>query len=150
MINLALLIPPIWRLQNMHVSPFMSPKNLVATSGGYLPMVLPLLLWLWYHSGNQGCCWTDPMSLHWSRELLLLLYFWRWLFTSCMLLYKISIAGDDWRGSCLVAISSGEKYSAGVNYSTNLSIRHKGKGPKKPEAWIKAWKEKFKTNWLMW
>lgn len=33
---------------------FAPPKNLVATSVGCLPIVLPHLLWLWYHSANRG------------------------------------------------------------------------------------------------
>lgn len=99
-----------YRTSTKHPVPlFASPKNPVATSGGCLPLVVPPLLWLWYHSENQGCCWTDPMSLHWNRELLLLLYFWRWLFASCMLLYKIITVEDDWRENYLVAISSGKK-----------------------------------------
>lgn len=88
------------------VSSLLSPKNLVATRVGCLPVVLPLLLWLWQHSENQGSCWTDSMGLHWSRELLLLSYSWMWLSTSWMLLYKINTAEGDWKGSYLVAISS--------------------------------------------
>lgn len=36
------------------VSPSVSPENLAATSWGCLPIVLPLLLWLWHHRESRG------------------------------------------------------------------------------------------------